>query len=578
LSNPNAQGDIPLVVLVYKLWDIADTNTLDACYNTHSIPAYAISLNLPTCKLVSKPASALLSSAPDTLAARSTNIASRNNSSIHFTSQYTVHQSETPKLLPSTKPTLCSVQTPYPSPSGDHLIYAGKKKYKPVAKKVKPVGTTLPEEFCIIRNIQGDPLADLPILSPHPINFTPTSQYKQASFDIIKKNHPHGFLTTEEQKFMHHFMMIHQDGFAWNKEQKGSFCKDFFPPVHIPITEHIPWVLKNMPIPPGIYNTVLDVVCKRIAAGVYEQSNSLYCSCWFTVLCKGGGKVHIVHDLQPLNTVTIRDAGVPPHTEQLAKNCSSRASYGLLDLFVGYDERTLATESCNLTTFQTPLGTLCLTCVPMGWSNSAPIFHGNITYTLQDEIPDVTIPFLDNAPIKGLLMRYELPNGLYKTHPNNPGIRHFVWEHFQSVNHIVQHIKYVGCTWSGPKAFLCIPETLVVGHMCYYKGRCAADSKVDKICNWGPCTNFSEVHPFLGTAGLMCIFIKNFSYITQPLTRLTQKDTEFIFGSEEIAAQEKLKDTIVKSPTIHAINYTAVTGPTPTNKKLWQQHTPHCLY
>jgi hypothetical protein len=256
---------------------------------------------------------------------------------------------------------------------------------------------------------------------------------------------------------MHHFMMIHQDRFTWNKEQKGSFRKDFFLPVRMPITEHIPWVLKNMPILPGIYNAVLDVIRKKIAAGIYEQSNSSYCSRWFTILHKGGGKLRIVHDLQPLNTVTIRDSGVPPYTEQLPENCGSRASYGLLDLFVGYDKRTLAIESCNLTTFQAPLGTLCLTCVPMGWSNYVPIFHGNVPYTLQDEMPDITIPFLDDAPIKEPLTHYELPNSSYKTHPNNPGIRRFIWEHFQSLNGIVQHIKYVGCTWSGPKAFLCIP-------------------------------------------------------------------------------------------------------------------------
>jgi hypothetical protein len=172
-----------------------------------------------------------------------------------------------------------------------------------------------------------------------------------------------------------------------------------------------------MPIPPGIYNAVLDVVCKKIAARVYKQSNSSYGSCWFTVLRKGSGKLCIVHDLQPLNAVTIRDAGVPPYTEQLTENCGSRAAYGLLDLFVGYDEQTLAVKSHDLTTFQTPLGTFHLTSVPMGWLNSVPIFHANVTYTLQDEIPDITIPFLNDAPIKGPPTRYEQPNGSYETHP-----------------------------------------------------------------------------------------------------------------------------------------------------------------
>jgi hypothetical protein len=190
----------------------------------------------------------------------------------------------------------------------------------------------------------------------------------------------------------------------------------------MPITKHVPWVLRNMTIPPGIYNAVLDVVCKKIAAGVYKQSNSSYQSRWFTVLHKGGGKLRIVHDLQPLN------AGAPPYTEQLAENCGGRAAYGLLDLFLGYDERTLAVKSRDLTSFQMPLGTFHLTSVPMGWSNSVPIFHADITYTVQDEIPDITIPFLNDVPIKGPPTRYEQPDSSYEIHPDNPGIHRFVWD------------------------------------------------------------------------------------------------------------------------------------------------------
>ncbi len=48
---------------------------------------------------------------------------------------------------------------------------------------------------------------------------------------------------------MHHFMMLQESGFAWDESQKGKFREDFFPPVTIPVIEHIPWVHKNIPIP-----------------------------------------------------------------------------------------------------------------------------------------------------------------------------------------------------------------------------------------------------------------------------------------------------------------------------------------
>jgi len=93
-------------------------------------------------------------------------------------------------------------------------------KYKPVAKKVKSVPATLPEEFRTTRKIVGDPLADMPSLSPHPTDFVPTGHYNKAACDIIDANHPGSFLLPEERKLMHHFMMMFECGSAWDKSQK----------------------------------------------------------------------------------------------------------------------------------------------------------------------------------------------------------------------------------------------------------------------------------------------------------------------------------------------------------------------
>ncbi len=72
-----------------------------------------------------------------------------------------------------------------------------------------------------------------------------------------------------------------------------------------------------------------------------------------------------------------------------------------MDLYVGYDERLLAETSRDLTTFQTPFGALRLVTLPMGWTNSVPIFHKDVTYILRDEIPAFTEPYIDDVPIRG---------------------------------------------------------------------------------------------------------------------------------------------------------------------------------
>jgi len=55
-------------------------------------------------------------------------------------------------------------------------VFAG-KKYKPVDQKIRPVKGTLPEDFRIIRDIKGDPLAGMPKLDPKPPDFAPTGRY-----------------------------------------------------------------------------------------------------------------------------------------------------------------------------------------------------------------------------------------------------------------------------------------------------------------------------------------------------------------------------------------------------------------
>jgi hypothetical protein len=95
----------------------------------------------------------------------------------------------------------------------------------------------------------------------------------------------------------------------------------------------------------------------------------------------------------------------------------------MLDLYVGYDEQALAESSRDYTTFQSPFGALRLTTLPMGWMNSVPIFHNNITHILQSEVPHLTVPYIDDLPIKGPRSMYRRSDGSFETIPENDGIR-----------------------------------------------------------------------------------------------------------------------------------------------------------
>ena len=214
--------------------------------------------------------------------------------------------------------------------------------------------------------------------------------------------------------------MKNERALAWDDTEKGRFWEDYFDSVVMPTVEHEPWALKNILIPHGLREEVIKFIKSKIASGTYEPSGSSYRSWWFCVP-KKNGKFRIVHDLQPLNTVTIKDVGLPPNVEPYAEHCAGRAIYLMGDLYIGYDHAPIAPESHDLTTFQTSLGPHRLTALPMGWSNSVSIFQGHVTFILQDEL-DTAPPFLNDVLILGPKTRYELPDGTYETVPGNAKI------------------------------------------------------------------------------------------------------------------------------------------------------------
>ena len=128
------------------------------------------------------------------------------------------------------------------------------------------------------------------------------------------------------------------------------------------------------------------------------------------MLKKDKKSLRLVHDLQPLNAVAIIDPAVPPSVEPYVE---SFGCYGMFDLFVGFDQIPLAPQSRDMTTFQTPLGTFQLTSIPMGYTNSMQIFHRDIMFLLQEEIPHITKPFINDILVKGPTSRYQDRDGTY---------------------------------------------------------------------------------------------------------------------------------------------------------------------
>ena len=136
-----------------------------------------------------------------------------------------------------------------------------------------------------------------------------------------------------------------------------------------------------MPIPPGIHKKVINLIRRKVKSEVYEILYSFYCHQWF-IVAKKDGNLCIIHNLTPLNVITVHDLQKPSLIYLYVEQCSARSTYLGLDLFVGYDHHMLVKESRDYTTFDTPLGTIYLMVLPQGWTGLVSIFYNNIIFIL----------------------------------------------------------------------------------------------------------------------------------------------------------------------------------------------------
>nr|GEV19626.1 DNA-directed DNA polymerase [Tanacetum cinerariifolium] len=139
---------------------------------------------------------------------------------------------------------------------------------------------------------------------------------------------------------------------------------------------------------------------------------------------------------------------------------------------------------------------------------------------------------------------------------NAPGTFQSFWELFQSyLSHLERMLKRCEETnlclnWE--KSHFIVKEGIVLGHKIPKQGIEVDKAKVDVITKSHHPTTVKGIQSFLGHAGFYHRFIKEFSKIARPMTRLLEKDTPFIFSKECLEAFQTLKRKLTEAPILIA--------------------------
>ncbi|GKB77533.1 putative reverse transcriptase domain-containing protein [Tanacetum coccineum] len=96
----------------------------------------------------------------------------------------------------------------------------------------------------------------------------------------------------------------------------------------------------------------------------------------------------------------------------------------------------------------------------------------------------------------------------------------------------------------------CIHIVQFLGHLIDSQGLHVDPAKIEAVKNWTSPTTPTEVRQFLGLAGYYQRFIKGFSKIAKPLTKLTQKNRNYIWDEEQELAFQLLKQKLCEAPIL----------------------------
>ncbi|XP_021994444.1 uncharacterized protein LOC110891080 [Helianthus annuus] len=355
-------------------------------------------------------------------------------------------------------------------------------------------------------------------------------------------------LTKEEKRQLLEVLKLHKKAMAWKiMDIKGinpSLCthKILMEDNYKPSAQH------QRRLNPNMQDVVKKEVIKLLDAGlIYPISDSVWVSPVQVVPKKGGITVvpndkneliptrtvtgwRVCIDYRKLNDATRKDHFPFPFIDQMLERLSTKSFFCFLDGFSGYFQIPIAPEDQEKTTFTCPFGTFAYRRMPFRLCNAPATFQCCMVAIFHDMIEDSMEVFMDDFSVFGSSFDQCLGN----------------------LKRMLMRCEETNLVLNWEKCHFMVKEGVVLGHKISEAGLEVDPAKVDIISKLPPPTSVRAIRSFLGHAGFYRRFIKDFSKIARPMTRLLEKDAPFVFTDECMKAFKQLKQRLIEAPILVA--------------------------
>jgi hypothetical protein len=264
-----------------------------------------------------------------------------------------------------------------------------------------------------------------------------------------------------------------------------------------------------------------------LSQGVIRESASPWATP-IVLVKKKDGSTRFCIDYRQLNSRTKADAHPIPYQQDILDGLSGSKMFCTLDLKSGFWQVPMAKDDIEKTAFVVPGGHYEFLRMPFGLRNATATFQRLMERTLKGLIGKGVDVFVDDVVVHAPSFEILLTR----------------------LDATLQCLKDAGLTANIKKCKLFQNEVQLLGHIVSADGFRPVQAKCEAIQKWPIPTSKRKLREFLGTASYYRKFIKEFSQIAAPLSKLTSVKERWQWSSIQSNAFNTLKEKLTQPPVL----------------------------
>ncbi|KAL5834466.1 hypothetical protein ACOSQ4_013963 [Xanthoceras sorbifolium] len=220
---------------------------------------------------------------------------------------------------------------------------------------------------------------------------------------------------------------------------------------------------------------------------------------------KKDGSMRLCIDYRQLNKLTIKNKYLLPRIDDLFDQLKRATVFSKIDLKSGYHQLRVKNFDIQKTAFRTRYGHYEFMVMPFGLTNAPAAFMDLMNRIFRSYLDLCVVVFIDDILIYSQTAA----------------------EHDRHLRIVLQILREKKLYAKLSKCEFWLNEISFLGHVITTDGIKADPKKIEVVMKWKPPRNVSEIRSFLGLAGYYRRFVKGFSSIATPLTKLLHKNVRF---------------------------------------------------